>query len=100
MTHSLTVNGNRINVALNGKIYAHDAGILRDELIEELERGATDICMDLSGLTYIDSSGLGVLVTMHKRTLEKNGRLVLKNVQGMVGELLKRTRLDKVLAIE
>ncbi|SMD12225.1 STAS domain-containing protein [Sporomusa malonica] len=100
MKHSLTISGNHVNVSLDGKIYAHDAGIVRDELLEVIDRGATDIRFDLSKLSYIDSSGLGVLVTVHKRTVEKNGKLVLTGVQGMVAEILKRTRLDKVLHIE
>ncbi|MDF2571665.1 MAG: anti-anti-sigma factor [Sporomusa sp.] len=100
MKHSLTVSGNQVTVSLDGKIYAHDAGIVRDELLEIIDQGATDIRFDLSKLNYIDSSGLGVLVTVHKRTAEKNGRLVLAGVQGMAAEILKRTRLDKVLHIE
>ncbi|HWR44184.1 STAS domain-containing protein [Sporomusa sp.] len=100
MKHSLNVSGNYATVSLDGKIYAHDAGIIRDELLEAIEQGVKDIRFDLSKLNYIDSSGLGVLVTVHKRTIEKNGRLVLTGVQGMAAEILKRTRLDKVLHIE
>lgn len=100
MKHSIKVSGSHVSVALTGKIYAHDAGVIRDELIDLIDRGTTDINIDLSELDYIDSSGLGVLVTVHKRTKEKNGGLVLTNVRGMVGEILKRTRLDRVLTIE
>lgn len=100
MEHSIKVIGNQVRTALAGKIYAHDAGVVRDKLIEKIERGATDVMMDLSDVAYIDSSGLGVLVTVHKRTNAVNGRLVLTGVRGVVKELLKRTRLDKVLTIE
>jgi anti-sigma B factor antagonist len=100
MKHLLKVSGNQVKVVLIGKIFAHDAGILREELLEAIERGATDISMDLTQLAYIDSSGLGVLVTVHKRTGEKNGRVVFTGVQGMAAKLLERTRLDKVLTIE
>lgn len=100
MKHMLAISGSHATVSFDGKIYAHDAGIVRDELLEAIERGVTDISMDLSRLDYIDSSGLGVLVTVHKRTLDKNGRLTLKGVQGMAAEILRRTRLDKVLHIE
>ena len=100
MEHLLTINGNKASVSLEGKIYAHDAGIIRDELLAAIERGVNTINMDLSRLEYIDSSGLGVLVTIHKHTLDKNGKLVLTGVHGMAAEILKRTRLDKVLHIE
>ncbi|MCE5285960.1 MAG: STAS domain-containing protein [Pelosinus sp.] len=100
MNYSIEVSGNQVNVMLSDKIYAHDAGIIRDELMKKIEQGATEIRMDLSDVLYIDSSGLGVLITVHKRTKAINGRLVLTGVGGIVAELIKRTRLDKVLTIE
>jgi len=100
MNYSIKANGNYVTAVLTGKIYSQDAAVIRDELLEEVEKGAIDIDLDLSELTYIDSTGLGVLVTLHKRTKEKNGKLKLNGVQGMVGELLKRTRLDKIFLVE
>jgi len=100
MNHSIKVSGNCITVALTGKIYSQDAAVVRDELLEEIDRGVINISIDLSELTYIDSTGLGVLVTLHKRTKEKNGKLVLIGAQGLVEQLLKRTRLDKIFFVE
>lgn len=100
MKHSMEVNGNHVTIVLNGKMYAHDAGTIRDEVLEEINKGNIDIRMNLSQLEYIDSSGLGVVITIHKRIKEKNGKLVLMGAQGIVAQLLKRTRLDTVLTIE
>ncbi len=85
---------------LMDKLYVHDASLLRDDLLEIIDQGIIDVKIDLSGLTYIDSSGLGTLVTINKRTKEKNGRLVLVGAQGLPFDLIKRTRLDKVFIIE
>jgi len=100
MKHSIKVNGNNVTVFLTDKIYVHDASLLREDLIDIIDRGVTNVRVDLSELTYIDSSGLGTLVTINKRTKEKNGKLVLAGAQGLPLELIKRTRLDKVFAIE
>ena len=100
MGHTLTTNGNQAILTLTNKQYKHDAGIIRDEMIEKIETGHHHLTLNLAGVTYIDSSGLGVLVTLHKMTQEKNGSLTLIGVQGMVKELLQRTRLDKVLQLE
>jgi anti-sigma B factor antagonist len=51
-------------------------------------------------LTYIDGSGLGMLVKINKRTKENNGKLILTNAQGLPLELIMRTRLDKAFIIE
>jgi len=100
MKHSIEISGNSALIFLNGKIYVSDASLLRDDLLEIIDQGITDLRMDLSGLTYIDSSGLGTLVTINKRTKEKRGRLVLTGVQGLPMDLIKRTRLDKVFNID
>lgn len=100
MNHSITVSGNHVRVFLTGKIYSQDASILRDELLEQIDRGATEMSIDLSELNYIDSTGLGVLITIHKRIKEKDGKIVMTGAQGMVEQLFKRTRLDRVLTFE
>ena len=100
MEHVFKVSGNHVSATLSGKVYAHDAGIIRDELLTEIDKGAVNINIDLAEVNYIDSTGLGVLVTVHKRTKEHDGRLVLTGITGMVAEILKRTRLDRVLTIE
>lgn len=100
MKHSLKVNGSQATVILHDKIYVHDASLLRDDLLGIIDQGVNDVKIDLSALTYIDSSGLGTLVTINKRIKEKNGRLVLTGAQGLPYELIKRTRLDKVFVIQ
>jgi len=100
MDHSITVSGNQVTASLGGKVYSQDASVFRDEMLESINRGATEIKIDMSGLTYIDSTGLGVLITIHKRTKEKNGSLRVSGAQGMVEQLFKRTRLDHILTME
>ncbi|MDR3539504.1 MAG: STAS domain-containing protein [Desulfosporosinus sp.] len=100
MKHSTKVSGNQATVFLHDKIYVSDASLLRDDLLDMIDQGVIELRIDLSGLTYIDSSGLGTLVTINKRTKEKKGTLVLTGAQGLPLELIKRTRLDRVFTIE
>jgi anti-sigma B factor antagonist len=100
MKHIIAVSGATLAVKLEGKIYAHDAGIFRADVLEKIENGLNDVVVDLSKLAYIDSTGLGVIITIHKRLKEKGGKLLITGVQGLPAELFKRTRLDKVLSIE
>ena len=100
MKHLIKVSGNQATIYLKDKIYVGDASLLRDDLLEIIEQGVTNLRMDLSELIYIDSSGLGTLVTINKRVKEKNGRLVLTGAQGLPLDLIKRTRLDRVFNIE
>ena len=101
MQMEIEAAGDKLTARIKGELDHHSAAqaraqldaLLTDERIRELR-------IDLRGLTFMDSSGLGVLVTLHKMTQEKNGSLTLIGVQGMVKELLQRTRLDKVLHLE
>ncbi|EGW39414.1 STAS domain-containing protein [Desulfosporosinus sp. OT] len=97
MKHSINISGNHATVFLKEKIHVSDASLLRDDLLDIIDQGVTDLRIDLSELTYIDSSGLGTLVTINKRT---QGRVVLVGAQGLPLELIKRTRLDRVFNIE
>jgi anti-sigma B factor antagonist len=80
-------------------MYVEDSASVREKLIELMEEGAVNLTFDLSGLTYIDSSGLGVLISLHKRCLQKGGRMVITGLRGMVEELFKLTRLDLVFNV-
>ena len=100
MEYMVTTRDNQVILTLTGKLYVHDAGIIREEMIEKIEAGYHQVIVKLAGLTYIDSAGLGVLVTLHKVSRKRHGLLVLTGIQGMVKELLRRTRLDKILHLE
>ena len=100
MNHSIKVSGNHATALVRGKVYSQDASLFRDELLEKIDKGVTEVGIDLSELTYIDSTGLGVLITIHKRVKEKNGKILITGAQGMVEQLFKRTRLDRVLMME
>ncbi len=99
MKISISKSGSGAHVGLAGSMYVENAAELREKLIGLLEDGVTSITLDFSALDYIDSSGLGVLISIHKRTLQKGGRMTIHGLRGMVEELFKLTRLDLVFNI-
>lgn len=58
------------------------------------------LIIDFSACTFIDSTGLGAIVSVFKRLNQHNGTLLLRNMQPYVRELFKMTRLDKVMEIK
>jgi anti-sigma B factor antagonist len=99
MNINIARSGSGATVSLSGSMYVEDSASVREKLIELMEEGAVNLTFDLSGLTYIDSSGLGVLISLHKRCLQKGGRMVITGLRGMVEELFKLTRLDLVFNV-
>lgn len=72
---------------------------LRVRLATLIERGRARIVLDLGGVMYIDSSGLGALVTAMKQARAAGGDIVVCAVASDVRALFEITRLDKVLSI-
>jgi anti-sigma B factor antagonist len=58
-----------------------------------------NIEVDLSQTTFIDSSGLGALVALHKIAVKRQGWLRVVNPQPSVQQILELTRLDGILEI-
>ncbi len=92
-------NGSGAQVRLGGSMYVEDSASVREQLIGLIEDGMVHLTVDLSDLDYVDSSGLGVLISIHKRCLQKGGKMVITGLRGMVEELFKLTRLDLVFNV-
>lgn len=100
MVDNIRVSNNQVIVALSGKIYVSEASVLREKLLEYIEDGFSQFVIDLDGVSYIDSSGLGVLVAIQKRAMQKNGSVTIRNLRGQIKELFELTRLTKVFKVE
>ncbi|GKX67611.1 STAS domain-containing protein [Inconstantimicrobium mannanitabidum] len=64
-----------------------------------VEEGKTNFIFDFSKCNFIDSTGLGALVSIYKKCVEKGGSIKLKSLKPEVEKLFKLTRLDKVFEI-
>ena len=92
-------SGNGARISISGSMYVEDSASVREKLIALLDEGVYNLTLDLSGLDYVDSSGLGVLFSIHKRCLQKGGKMTITGLRGMVEELFKLTRLDLVFNV-
>lgn len=84
-------------VEVAGEVDIATAPDLRGALEEVREKGAIRIVIDLEGVTFMDSSGLEVLVGASKGLEERGGRLALVCEDGPVHRVLRITGLDKGL---
>ena len=99
MIQEVTVTPKQLQVVLSGSIYVEEAKAIRESLIGYIDRGHQSISMDLSKVDYIDGTGLGTLVSINKRAMEKGGNVKIKGLQGIVKDLFELTRLNKVFEI-
>ncbi len=80
------------------RIDAKVAVKFKEELTNLIDSGKTKLALDLGGVDFIDSSGLGATVSVLKHITGK-GNMVLFGIQDSVKTMFKLTRMDKVFKI-
>ena len=87
-------------VVLTGEIDIATAGRVRDALIAISRGGEKKVVVDMTNVTFMDSTGLAALVGPLKRFRSMNGQIVLRSPTGSVRKVLELTGLTRVFAIE
>jgi anti-sigma B factor antagonist len=86
-------------IDVEGQLIVGNRQELKHKVIEELENGARKFLIDFSRTGYIDSSGLGVLVSLSKKIREQGGELRLANLNEDLRTLFELTKLDTLFQI-
>lgn len=86
-------------VVVNGELTVGNRGELKEKVLAQLERGEESFVIDFARTGYIDSSGLGVLVSLSKRIREGGGLLRLAGLNQDLRTLFELTKLDTLFQI-
>ncbi|WP_044932688.1 STAS domain-containing protein [Butyrivibrio sp. AC2005] len=92
------LNEKTLVVGLEGRLDTTTAPTLEEELKASLS-GVENLEFDLAKLEYISSAGLRVLLSSQK-TMNKQGKMVVKNVSEEVNEIFEVTGFSDILTIE
>lgn len=92
--------GSSVTMQIDKIFDVEAADKFRTEVKDIISRGIYNYVLDFSRCTFIDSTGLGVLVSIYKKCSENQGSVLLKNLNSDVLKVFKLTRLDKVFTIE
>ena len=91
----------RAHVAtISGDVDLYNAGELRDTLAHLTERADETLIVEMSGVSFIDSTALGVLTGAAKQLRARGGRLVIASGDPRIQRLLEITGLLRVLSLE
>lgn len=99
LTMSARALDHRMLLRVEGDLDVHTAVELRREVDAMARRGFDHLLVDLDGVTFIDSIGLGVLVAALKRLEDSKGALELVCSSDHVVRLFRITHLDRIFAI-
>lgn len=89
MTFSEEIFDGVIVLRINGKINTEASEDLLKEMTNLIEDGARNLLLDLSGVDYINSSGLRALLTATKRLTDLGGKMVLADVTELIYQVLQ-----------
>jgi anti-sigma B factor antagonist len=83
-------------IAIRGEVDLSNAPSLQSEIDEILGDDSERVVLDLASLTFIDSSGIAVLVRLHNRV----GSVQVRNPTPVVRRIIKVTGLEEALGLE
>jgi anti-sigma B factor antagonist len=93
--------GEAVAIDVIGRIALSDGtAMVRDTIRSVRDRGDKRIVLNLSGVDFVDSSGLGELVRTHTSVRHHGGQLKIASPSKNVADLFRMTKLDRVLEIE
>jgi len=99
MTYKVTEEGNVSTVFLNGEIDM-DVTEKAKEVILPLVDSGKEVHLNLKDVSYMDSSGISVLIESHQKALEKNTKVVVKEVSKSVLKVIMMAKLEQILNLE
>ena len=98
MTIEKNLNGTELTVTIVGRLDTTTAPDLEASLKESFE-GVTKLILDFAELEYLSSAGLRVLLAAQK-TMNKQGEMIIKNVNETINEIFEVTGFIDILTIE
>src|SRR5258706_8148472 len=92
-------NGETLSVSGIKELGAANSNSFRDQVKAEFREPQKNIEIDLSQTNFVDSCGLGALISLHKTTCNRNGTVRLVNPTPPVQQILELTRMHRIFEI-
>jgi anti-sigma B factor antagonist len=85
-------------IEVNGRItLGRESGQIETLVLKALNEGTLKLVFDLSQVTYIDSTGIGIIAYCFGKITQKGAHAVVAGANGLVLDVFKLTRLDSVI---
>ena len=81
---------------VSGRLTSFEIGALRESVSRLVKQGRKNIVLNLSGLQYLDSSGIGELARIYVSVVKESGQMKVVGLSPKVEEILKITQLYQV----
>ena len=99
MSYKVSEEGNVATVHLDGEIDMDVTEIAKEVIFPHIDAGK-EVHLNLSNVQYMDSSGISVLIESHQKALEKNTKVIIKEVSKSVLKVIMMAKLEQILNLE
>ena len=99
MSYKVTEEGNIATVHLDGEIDMDVTEKAKEVIFPHIDSGK-EVHLNLSNVQYMDSSGISVLIESHQKALEKNAKVIIKEVSKSVLKVIMMAKLEQILNLE
>lgn len=87
-------------LSLIGEMDLYSANQVKEQVMQLREEGVTRLVVDLTELSYVDSSGIGVLLYVYTSSQKRGNTVVFAGAHGSVAKVIELTKLDGFLPLE
>ena len=99
MSYKVTEDGNVATIHLDGEIDMDVTEKAKEAIFPHIDSGK-EVHLNLSNVQYMDSSGISVLIESHQKALEKNTKVIIKDVSKSVLKVIMMAKLEQILNLE
>ena len=99
MSYKVSEEGNISTVHLDGEIDMDVTEKAKEVIFPVIDSGK-EVHLNLRQVQYMDSSGISVLIESHQRALEKNTKVIIKDVSKSVLKVIMMAKLEQILNLE
>ena len=101
MPIAITSRDNALTIALSGEIDHHGAREMMTQLTDAIaERLPTRLVLDLSGVTFMDSSGIAVLLRARRQLAHSGGALRVVNIPAQARRVLDAAGIGRLISLD
>ena len=99
MSYKVSEDGKIATVHLDGEIDMDVTEKAKEVIFPHIDAGK-EVHLNLSNVQYMDSSGISVLIESHQKALEKNTKVIIKDVSKSVLKVIMMAKLEQILNLE
>lgn len=90
-------NREKLTAYLAGELDHHNASKIKEEIDNSISQDTKILVLDFKELSFMDSSGIGVIIGRYKKMKRQNGAVYVKNMSGQMEKIFRMSGLDKII---